>query len=152
MHNQIAALVSWSMTCAAQGQWPNRGFHGEGFDPKSVRGQYAGQLLAKGWRTQSLKHVVLPKDLSNRLRHTQSKKNGGKRNNIVSSKCGKRFFFAGWLIGPSDSITKRDNSATTSQDGLTANSYVIVAWPSGPLTKLTQLCYMWISTPTHHVG
>ena len=46
----VARLVSWSLSVATVGTFPDRGFAGEVFDPKTLRHSLKGKLLANGWR------------------------------------------------------------------------------------------------------
>ena len=46
----VARLVSWSLSVATAGTFPDRGFAGEVFDPKSLRHSLKGKLVANGWR------------------------------------------------------------------------------------------------------
>ena len=50
MHRTVCALLAWSMSYAAAGVFPMKGFRDEEFDPKSFRYAMRGQPLAQGWR------------------------------------------------------------------------------------------------------
>ncbi|CAL1142427.1 unnamed protein product [Cladocopium goreaui] len=50
VHKKIAELTAWSMEYAGRGTWPQTGFEGEEFHPKTTRFKRKGSELAKGWR------------------------------------------------------------------------------------------------------
>lgn len=47
---EIAKLVSWSLSHAATGVAPSKGYYGETFPAGSFRAQLAGSVLAQGYR------------------------------------------------------------------------------------------------------
>lgn len=58
IHRHVAGLIAWSMKCASSGIFPTRGFHGEEFDPKSLRYKLRNQRVANGWRPIIQKHAA----------------------------------------------------------------------------------------------
>ena len=54
VHKKIAELTAWSMECAGHGAWPQTGFAGEEFHPKTIRFKRKGSELANGWRSLAI--------------------------------------------------------------------------------------------------